>query len=1041
MKAITKRIATVGLVTAYAVTLISGARMFTINAAAADQPSNSERMYFYNTLTDENGNEYTLAKKFYAAIDKMNREGDFKDGVVEYKLDGIVTSDQLKGFVEGTDLTVPKAFGAARDAYLTDHPELFYIDFYKMTISVGGSKGNYYGYIDSGREANLYHDGGFTSETAVNEAIAEYNERVDEIAQAAEAEAERDLYGTEKDVVKARYVNRTLASEIQYDYGALNDYLENGTASAASVNTAYGGLVNKVAVCGGYSRAFKAVMDKLGIPCLVVNGYGLSQDEKGNVTQKTVMHAWNYVYLPDPADEEAENAAVSLAANEDEGGGKWYAVDVTWNTTGNRGDATEGGVTDKYMNVGSLAFCVDHITDGIISSSNYELKYPALSPYNYGCRTNSNGLMYSVEYRSTGKQDDNGNDYVQQWETISYNGKSAYKLLDEDDLYIAVRYATFKEDGSLFWTVWTAIAPFYRSGYVDATDLDNGYESMFPGNASNIYSQFAVMKSAPDINYNPDFKGPDGQPIKPPEGTPNLYYDYTNEPGDHMAAVSEVFENKSYGTYAAAPHVQSANAAYTEVNTINDNMKAPDSALMDEKYAKLYEITYNEPLHILDESKPIGIFFTAKHANINLYAKLLPLESGKLIELVGDRTIRFKFMPSLMYEHNGEHYTFTFTNVGSAKIRQRPKRDENHQIMHDENGNVITEDYTTDKLPNTVSFTFARLYNACPKYFGYDGRLYVNCCAQPTLVNNSDLSAMDFKDENGNSTFSEQERSQMMLVVNSVSESAEKNMIDEIHAEQNIDIQKKDIIKSETYDIRLQICNKYPTIPDGSYVKIALGFPEGYGPENEGVTFKLFHRKHVGGDEYIVEEIPCVVTQFGIVATVTSFSPYMVAVVPAEKASETKTVYASIEGKGGKLTLEDGKIRTLKQGETYTYTIAPDAGYSVYNVKLNGVDVTDRVKDGKLTVTYDELNGNNEVEIKYISDAAAQRFEENGIVEPVKVVIPVESNGGPVIETPSGNGNAMAVVAIVVPVAVFAIAAVTVTLIFTRNKKKNGKQS
>ena len=115
-----------------------------------------------------------------------------------------------------------------------------------------------------------------------------------------------------------------------------------------------------------------------------------------------------------------------------------------------------------------------------------------------------------------------------------------------------------------------------------------------------------------------------------------------------------------------------------------------------------------------------------------------------------------------------------------------------------------------------------------------------------------------------------------------------------------------------------RVCGRYAKISDGSYVKIALGFPEGYGPEDTGTVFKLFHRKHIQGDEYIIEEVPCVMTPFGIVATVESFSPYMIAAIDPNAVSvETKTVYATINGKGGKLNLEDGKVRSLEPGDVY----------------------------------------------------------------------------------------------------------------------------
>ncbi len=326
---------------------------------------------------------------------------------------------------------------------------------------------------------------------------------------------------------------------------------------------------------------------------------------------------------------------------------------------------------------------------------------------------------------------------------------------------------------------------------------------------------------------------------------------------------------------------------------------------------------------------------------------------------------------------------------------------------------------------------------ACPARFNYDGRLWIDCCAQPTLVANSDLSEMDFKDENGESTFSEHERSQMMLVAEKANDETVNDMLNEITGDSNINVDASDIKKSETYDISLQICGKYPTIPEGSYVKIALGFPEGYGPEDEGVTFKLFHRKHQGGGVYVIEEVPCVVTKFGIVATVTSFSPYMVAVVDADKATD-KTVFASIEGKGGKLTIEDGKIRSLKEGESYTYTIQPEEGYRIFSVKLNGVEVKDRVQNGQLTLTYEELQSNNELVIQYISDAAAQRYEEKGleIVEPVKVYVP--ATGFDPIEAPANN-NTLVIVCSVVAAVALAGAAAVITVFVVRNKKKTSK--
>lgn len=990
MKSLTKRLATVGITAAYALTLFSGAQLFTgkkVSAETEDYVQTIASTYFYDNLKttdkDNNEQEYTLAKKFYKAFEEMQKSGDFIDGKVEYSLTakGLATSEEIKKWVIDGDLTIPKAFSAARDAYLTDHPELFYIDFYKLTISAGRQNGVYSAFIDSGREANAYHDNGFTSAIDVNKALNSFYAEVNKIADEAEKAAKDDKYGMAKDVLKARYVNKYIAENVVYDFGALDDYLETGVSSASAVSTAFGALVNKTAVCGGYSAAYKAVMDKLGIPCLIVSGYSKAKDSKGEFSQGTTAHAWNYIWLENAVTEDEEvdvnaPAAASYAASEEQTQeGAWYAVDVTWNSTGTD--------RNKYMNMGFATNDKHHITDGYISSSSYELKYPELALYDYGCKTASNGLVRSIQYTpyGDGTKDEFGFDVMAYDEQISYNGKSAIRLAEEDNLHIIYRTADLR-DGEINWTVWMDLAALYKTYFYDQlASFDNGVQTKTTNPPSALYSQFAVIDSDPDLNYNPDFfdKDPEfGDRI------PNIYYshDYKKDDkdiGDHITVISAVFENKAYGTYSPAPYVSKTNASVTEGNTINDSMRAPNSSLMDEKYVKVYEITYDQPLRVLDPDKEIGITYTTKHSkeNIGEYAKFLPLESGKMVELVGEHTLRFRFMPSLMYEHNMETYTFSFTNVGSNQIRYKA------------DGTT----YTTGKLPNSIPLTFDRLYRACPAVFGYDGRLWVDCCAQPTLLSNSDLSEVDFKDEEGN-IISENKRSQMLLVVDSVNKDTQDAMLNEIDKNGDIDIKQEDIKKSETYDIDLQICGKYASIPNGSYVKIALGFPQGYGPEDEGVTFKLFHYKHDNQGNYLgVEEIPCVITKLGLVATVSSFSPYMVAAVPADKASDNKTVYASINGRGGKLSKEDGAVKTLKPGENCTYDIKPDSGYMVYSVTLNGKDITNKVTaEGKLELSNSELESSNEIEIQYIAEEAAQRYEEKDIQleTPVKVYVAVE---------------------------------------------------
>ena len=965
MKVITKKITIAVLSVIFAVLLTLGIVLASSKSIAqADDVSTAPNAttYFYDHLTDANEQEYTLAKKFYKALEKMNEEGDFIDGVVDYNIAEIATSEQIKNWIDGKNLEVPKAFSAARDAFLTDHPELFYINFYKMTISVAMSGGNYVGFINSGREANLYYENGFNTKAAVEDAIAKFNAKIDEIvAKMKKLEAE-DTY-TARDAYLAKEVNRYLAENIKYDYVAYDNREDPNYIAASYINSAYGGLVEGKAVCGGFSNSYKVIMDRLEIPCITVNGYSNNKDQNGNNSASNVYHMWNYVWLENPSEPEQSTAKRSAARTAQDGA--WYSVDVTWNHSSKN--------KYRYAVLNDKSDSDIHVTDGVISSSGYELKYPGLSEFNYGSTRETSGLQSSRIYEPVddGSKDDYGNPLVNNYAIVSYNGKSAKTLFEEDNLYLVCRFAYYI--GLDFtWTKWMALEQFrqYAELAIDQYGVmiqDDGSETRFYDNTSIYYTQFAVFDSAPDVKHHvhSDTLGIDK----------DYYFEYSDELVSQSNAIEtgEMFINKSYGTYIAPPYIKQDSQQTTVISDSMRDPKITNKVVCAENKAITFEVTYDEPLHKLDEDEPIEISFVSDHPNTKDYAKFFPIgkdENGEPInvELIESEegsgvfdTLRFKFGPSLMYEHDQEGYHFIFKNVGSAK-----------EITRIVNGNPVVE--YSNKMPNAAYIHFGRDVVACPACFNYDGRLWIECCAAPTLVTQTDLAAMDFKDENGESTFSENERSQMMLVAERANTETINTILDGIGGIENSNVTKDDIKTSETYDIRLQMCNKYPTIPDGSYVKIGLGFPEGYGPNDEGVTFKLYHRKHIKGDEYIIEEVPCVVTQFGIVATVTSFSPYMVAVVDADKATD-KTVYASIEGKGGTLTKEDGKIRSFKEGDSYTYTIQPNEGYKIYSVSLNGKNVLDKVVKGKLTVKYDDLGTNNELVIQYIANEAADRIQ------------------------------------------------------------------
>ena len=113
MKLTTKRVSIAGLGVVCALSLAAGANMLIGNnskAAFAEGSGVPSAVYYYDNLTDNEGKSYTLAKKFYDVLDKLNKEGDFKDGLVDYDLKDMMNSDQIKSWVSDGNLAIPKAF-------------------------------------------------------------------------------------------------------------------------------------------------------------------------------------------------------------------------------------------------------------------------------------------------------------------------------------------------------------------------------------------------------------------------------------------------------------------------------------------------------------------------------------------------------------------------------------------------------------------------------------------------------------------------------------------------------------------------------------------------------------------------------------------------------------------------------------------------------------------------------------------------------------------------------------------------------------------
>lgn len=232
------------------------------------------------------------------------------------------------------------AFQSAWNAYTYDNMDLFYIDVEKLTLTTrtmtlaGISTHS----VDLSNGSNsTYLKDSFTNQAKLSGKL--------NLLEAMRKEIKNQLDGY-TDYEKIKQVHDWMIENVEYDVDLVAD-------EPYSIS---GALTEGKAVCEGYARGFKYILDELGIPCVLISGTAT------NSNGETESHAWNYVELE----------------------GKWYAVDVTWDDPVIVGD---GYITSdvKYKNFlkGSDTFFETHEADGYLSPNSIEFTFPELSEEDY----------------------------------------------------------------------------------------------------------------------------------------------------------------------------------------------------------------------------------------------------------------------------------------------------------------------------------------------------------------------------------------------------------------------------------------------------------------------------------------------------------------------------------------------------------------------------------------------------------------------------------------------------------------------------------
>lgn len=286
----------------------------------------TDNSFFYNQL-DTYGK--TIYSKVYASLDILKTG----TGIIDF---GTTFNELLQK--EDGNQKLTDSFQLAINALLLDHPEIFYIDVTKMymfTETTTNFRGTTYKISIGPSNGESYLSDGFYSKSNVETAETQVENVLDNITYS--------LYGSDYDKIKK--VHNYLVDHVSYDQS--NNAISHGL---------YGALVYNSAVCDGYAKAFKYILDKIGISCVEV--CGTAENSSGN----TENHAWNDVLLD----------------------GNWYAIDVTWDDPiliGGNGKLTN---ELRYANFlkGISSFYNTHVEDGYVVS-NGEFKYPNISYYDY----------------------------------------------------------------------------------------------------------------------------------------------------------------------------------------------------------------------------------------------------------------------------------------------------------------------------------------------------------------------------------------------------------------------------------------------------------------------------------------------------------------------------------------------------------------------------------------------------------------------------------------------------------------------------------
>lgn len=847
----------------------------------AEKPNKDINKYYYNQLVTED------SKKIYQALDQIKENDKFKTG--DYTIDLVA-----EGYLENQAYTKDRLmsdFVAARDTFRFDNPELFYVDFAKLSIRQLQNGNNYRINLGVGREDNYFYDG--FNKNNIDEAINSLNNKINTIVEktnSKENKIDKIELAYKEVMASATYALESTAKEENKLY----------------VRTPYGSLIKGEALCEGFARGLKLVLDKLGYNSVLVQGMYAYQD-------RTELHMWNYIQMEDS---------------------RWYLLDPTMDN----GLKEDGSSREYFMKCGTDKVSTEYIADGVVSvtsdKNTFELSYPSLSPVKY--EADSSYFTFEKEGEKT---------------FSNYLGMGISEA-EKKGKYIIYTYDTENmKTGWMYVSLSYAFTIKAQGGMPKLSDIDS--------------------KNRFDITSFGDFK--------------------------YVLAVTDVAPKYSFEDIATAESLNPDSYFY----------KGNISDIMHYSYVNGTESVAKNPPRVIEKSHNSSTLEENKEFTVTVkysenLKKVYEDETVKVEGKTIDGAIEVKNVK--WDKANPNVLSFTF------KTKTTNYRTYNYYFTP---SNLIGESSKANPLDSCFT-VYNKVEFACPKVEGAINTVYTD---KPALITDKDLSTDNWTDKDGNKLGSDLPF-RLALVASKPSTDKSNEMVDKI--EQTGD----KVLQSSTFELNLQLCSAQVAFLNGQKLKVLMPFPDGYGPEDAGVTFKAYHFKADGTPEVIES----VVTENGIVMYVDAFSPF--AIVAVEGNYDTRDVLVQLNGN----VTVDKEIIKLSKDSSDTVSLTLDDNNALDYVLLNGKEV--KVVDNKVTISYKDLNENSNIlEINTVVKSILEEEIKDGFTSVGKEETnlpdkPVEENNNT-----SNKNNMMFIVIISVSVLALILLGVVGFFLFKKIKK------